>query len=197
MKSHSCCAAQHVTIEVLLKLMAANGVSNDDVESVQLYSSKQTMDLLRPDLPKSISPKDGAETRFSMHHAHAVALADGETSFRAFSDTAASVKRYEDARRKIHVIPGDGVGEGRVELKLKDGRSFSGGSELLAGEPKGWPTNPFTREELVARHYTLCEDVLSNEQIRRSADLVLSLEDVADVSELMNLVTYADMAVAA
>jgi 2-methylcitrate dehydratase PrpD len=197
MKRHSCCAAQHTTIDVLTQLLADNNVRYDDVESVQLYTSEHTAALLRPDLPSSTSPKDGAETRFSMHHGHAVALADGQTSFRAFTDVAAATPKYEDARKKINVVVGNIRGEGRVELRLKDGRSFGGGSEMLTTDPKGWPTNPFTRQELIDRHEALARDVLSPKEIQRSVELVLDLENVSDVSELMELATFGDVKIAA
>jgi len=197
MKQHSCCAAQHLTIEVLTRLMKENHVSYDDVDSLEIHTSKHTTDLLRPDLPSSTEPRDGAETRFSMHHSHAVVLADGGTSFRAFTDVGASAPKYREARGKVKIIIGEGNGEGRVVLNLKDGRSFSGGRETLNEDPKGWPSNPFTRDELVARHESLARDVLSPQQIQRSVDLVLGLENVADVSELMELATFGDVAVAA
>ncbi len=197
MKQHSCCAAQHLTIEVLTRLLRDNGVRFEDVDNVEIHISKHTANLLRPDLPSSINPKDGAETRFSVHHSHAVVLADGGTSFRAFTDVGASAPRYLEARDKIRVVVGEGIGEGRVVVNLKDGRSFSGGRETLNEDPKGWPSNPFTRDELIARHESLARDVLSPKQIQRSVDLVLGLENVADVSELMELATFGDVAVAA
>jgi 2-methylcitrate dehydratase PrpD len=197
MKKHSCCAAQHVTIEVLLQLMADNRLRYEDVESVQLYVSRHTADLLRADLPNSKDPRNGAETRFSLHHGHAVALADGETSFRAFTDVGAKAPKYREARRKINVIAREAVAEGCVELKLMDGRTLAGGREMLKGDPKGGPTNPFTAEELIARHEALARDALSPKQIQRSIDLVLNLEKLADISELMELATFGGMTAAA
>jgi 2-methylcitrate dehydratase PrpD len=197
MKQHSCCAAQHLTIEVLTRLLKDNRVRYEDIDSAEIHIGKHTADLLRPDLPSSTNPRDGAETRFSVHHAHAVVLADGGTSFRAFTDVGASAPRYKDARSKVKVIVGEGLGEGRVVLNLKDGSTYSGGRETLNEDPKGWPSNPFTRDELVARHEALSRDVLSPKQIQRSVDLVLGLEDVPDISELMELATFGDVAVAA
>lgn len=190
MKKHSCCAAQHVTIDALIQLMSDHEVHCDDVDSVAVHITQNTANLLRPDLPGSTSPRDGAQSRFSVHHGHAVALAEGDTPFRAFTDTGARNPRYQEARRKIQVIPRKDINEGYVEIKLKDGRSFSGGRNVLKGDTKGGPANPFTRDELVARHEDLCRDVLSPGDIQRSLDLVFNLENVADVSELMELVTF-------
>jgi 2-methylcitrate dehydratase PrpD len=197
MKQHSCCAAQHLTIEVLMKLMADNAIRYDDVDRLDLFISPHTADLLRPDLPSSTSPRDGAETRFSLHPAHAVVLADGRTSFEAFADAGARAPKYQEARRKINVVPTEGVAEGRLEVRMKDGRVFAGAADLIEGEPKGWPTNPFTRDELAARHEALARDVLPPQQIQRSLDLVFDLENLSDISELMDLATFGAMAEAA
>ena len=152
MKKHSCCAAQHVTIDALVQLMADNDVHYDDVDSVAVHITNNTANLLRPDLPSSTSPRDGAESRFSVHHGHAVALAERGTPFRAFTDVGAKAARSREARQKIKVVPREDIKEGFVDITLKDGRCFSGGRNVLRGDTKGGPANPFTQDELVARH---------------------------------------------
>jgi 2-methylcitrate dehydratase PrpD len=193
MKAHSCCAAQHLSIDTLLKLLADNGLGYADVERVRVHVPKNTADLLRPDLDNSLNPKDGAETRFSLHHAHAVALVDGTSSFAAFSDPAAYDPRYVAARRKIEVLVEDGHEEGWLELQLADGRVIAGRRNILAGGVKGGPDNPFSEAELLARHESLCRDMLSPKEIQRSIDLVLGLDRVADVSELMELAAFGGL----
>ena len=68
---------------------------------------------------------------------------------------------------------------------------------MLKTDPKGWPTNPFTRQELVDRHESLAHDVLSPKEIQRSVDLVLDLENLDDISELMELATFGEVKIAA
>lgn len=193
MKNHSCCAAQHVTIDALLQLMADHGVRDEHVESVRVHVTRHTADLLRPHLPNSLDPKDGAESRFSLHHGHAVPLVEGRSSFRAFSDAGARDPKFARVRRKIEVIVRDDIPEGYVELKLKDGRRLAGGRDVLKGDTKGGPRNPYTPRELLARHEELCKDVLSPTQIQRSVDLIMNMERLADVTELMDLVTFPVM----
>jgi 2-methylcitrate dehydratase PrpD len=193
MKAHSCCAAQHVSIDTLLKVMSDNDLQYGEVDRVQVYVPRHTAELLRPDLDSSTSPKDGAETRFSLHHAHAVALADGRSSFPAFSDSAADDPRYVEARKKIEVVVRDDLEDGWLELRLKDGRTITGRRNILAGGAKGGPENPFTRDELLERHESLCREMLSPRDIQRSIELVLSLEKVPDVSELMELASFTGL----
>jgi 2-methylcitrate dehydratase PrpD len=193
MKAHSCCAAQHLSIDTLLKLMADNRLAYGDVRKLRLHVPKHTADLLRPDLDSSINPKDGAETRFSLHHGHAVALMDGHSSFQAFCDPAATDPRYVEARRKVEVVVDEGHGDAWPELELYDGRIVAGRRNILAGGVKGGPDNPFTQDELLARHENLCRDVLSPKEIQRSVDLVLNLERLGDVTELMELASFGGM----
>jgi 2-methylcitrate dehydratase PrpD len=193
MKVHSCCAAQHVSIDTLLKVMADNGVGYGEVDRLEVYIPRHTANLLHPELHSSTDPKDGAETRFSLHHAHAVALADGQSSFQAFSDSAAEDPRYVEARRKVDVVVRDDIHEGYMELKLNDGRTIEGRRNILPSGVKGGPENPFTADELVARHENLCRDMLSPKEIQRSIDLVLNLEKVSDITELMELTAFGGM----
>jgi 2-methylcitrate dehydratase PrpD len=193
MKAHSCCAAQHVSIDTLLKVMADNGVGYGQVERLQVYVPRHTANLLHPEMESSPHPKDGAETRFSLHHAHAVALADGTSSFQAFSDSAANDPRYVEARDKVDILVRDDIHEGWMELKLKDGRSIEGRRNILPSGVKGGPENPFTKDELVARHENLCRDMLAPKEIQRSIDLVLNFEKMSDVTELMDLASFGGL----
>jgi 2-methylcitrate dehydratase PrpD len=198
MKRHSCCGLMHPTLEILQALVADNGLHYDDIERLNLHTTRSAAEYLRAEEKVNTPPQNGSETRFDLQWAHGIVLADGKTSFSAFTDAAVAQPKYQDARKKVSVIVDESDwSHGRVELELKGGRTVQGGREMLKGAPRGWAKNPFSREELVARYKSMGEGVLSPASLQRSADLMLDLENVAEVGELMDLLTYNQVAAAA
>jgi 2-methylcitrate dehydratase PrpD len=185
-KGHGCCNLNHRTLEALLQLMRDQNVTFEQVDSVHLEVSPFHLKLL-----PYADPENGEQAKFSLQHAHAVAIVDGKTSLRAFSDAGAVDPKYKKAREKIQVTVRDDfpAGEAQVELKLKDGRSYSayGGLGVVL---RGGIDMPLTGDELVARYEELVRGVLSSQQVQRSIDLVFNLEQLPDVLELMELATF-------
>lgn len=140
-------------------------------------------------------PQFGEQAKFSVEHALGAALVDRkpELSYlRPFSDAGAVDPRYKEARKKIKVILSAGREEGvhtrsaPVTVKLKDGRTYSKSVEVL----KGSPEMPLSKEELVARYRNCVKGILSSQQMQRSIDLVFNLENLDNILELMELVTF-------
>jgi len=185
-KGHGCCNLNHRTLEALLQLMRDHDVTFEQVDSVNLEVSPFHLKLL-----PYADPINGEQAKFSLQHAHAVAIVDGKTSLRAFSDAGAIDPKYKEARKKIRVTVRDDwpAGEAQVELKLRDGHSYSGygGVGVVL---KGGIDMPLTTEELVSRYEDLVRGVLSSRQVQRATDLVLNLEELPDILELMELATF-------
>jgi len=67
---------------------------------------------------------------------------------------------------------------------MTDGRELRERSgEML----KGFPQVPLTREELATKYRECAQLVLSAEDVERSLKLIESLEDVGDITELMEI----------
>ena len=72
-----------------------------------------------------------------------------------------------------------------VTVRLRDGRQHS--NEVFI--PRGAPENPLTEDELIAKYKDCASHVLPSQVLERSLELVSHLEEIGDISELVDLVT--------
>lgn len=152
-KHYPCCAGNHSALDAVLSIVKEHNITMDDVEQVEVQAMTYTSPVLR--YPE---PKDGLAAKFSVHHAVAVALTDGEVRKDHFTDECATSERMKAARAKVRaeVMPRwdprfmYGKHDANpVEVRTNDGRVLTacfGRNEL-----KGSPGNPHTEAELVEK----------------------------------------------
>ncbi|MFC2067249.1 MmgE/PrpD family protein [Chloroflexota bacterium] len=178
-KKYPCCYRTHRALDVVLQTMAEQNLSYDDVETIEA-----DMNLYDAGLLKYSEPTTGTQSRFCMAHALAMAILDGGVSARSFSDETATSARAKEARSKVKVTirtdwtPDRPAARTPVKIRLKDGRTFSGDNDM--------PRQP-TKEELLLRHQDCCLQVLNKEQTERSTEMMLHLEEVDNITRLMDL----------
>lgn len=73
-----------------------------------------------------------------------------------------------------------------ITVNMKNGGTYT----KTVDKVKGDPANPLSKEELIARHQNLVQGFLSPKQTQRSIELVFSLENLKDLSELMKIATF-------
>jgi len=111
----------------------------------------------------------------------------GKVWVNSFTDESVVDHQYEEARKKIEVVIHPEWPTSRVDARapvtiaLKDGRKFS--KELDT------PREP-TMEELFTRYREAADGVLTSDQTEKSLDLLLKMENLKDVSEVMNLLVF-------
>ncbi len=189
-KKYGCCFFNHRPLDALLKLIEEHDIHYDEVESVQVDVDPKVPKLIRfPD------PQNGEQAKFSLQQSLGAALIDRKPELpylRPFSDAGAVDPRYKEARKKINVIvhedwePGRAFLHSTVGIKLKDGRSYSKEVDKL----KGSPEMPLNRDELVTKTKNCARGVLSSQQIPRFIDMVFNINNLDNILELMELVTF-------
>ena len=108
------------------------------------------------------------------------------------SDEKVLSPRLKEARKKIRVIVHPEWPSGRshlsipVTIRLKNGRELTHKVDKV----KGAIDLPMSREEQIERYRDFAKSFLSSSQIDRSAKLILNLEELKEITELMNVVTY-------
>lgn len=189
-KKHGCCFFNHRSLDALFQLIEEQDLHYDEVESVQVDVDPKVPKLLR--FPE---PENGEQAKFSLQQSLGAALVDRKVDLpyvRPFTDAGAVDPKYREARKKVKVIvhedwePGWAFFHSSVIVKLKDGRSYSKGVDVL----KGSPEMPLSKEELVTRYKNCAQGILASDQMQRSIDLVFNLENLENVLELMELVTF-------
>ncbi len=167
-------------LDCLLALIRQHHIKASDVEHVTIRcyaaGARTTNNREMPDI--------------NMQHMCALMLADGYVSFAATHN----LKRMKDAkvvalRRRITLIADEELEKLRpekhaiVEVKLRDGRSFSHRTNTV----RGTPYNPMPRSEVDEKCYDLMAPVLGTRRARTLCDTIWNIEKVDNALALRPL----------
>lgn len=186
-KKYPVCFMQHRQIDLLLEMMNKHGLKYDQVETVEVHAAPNDEPCNRPE------PKALTDLQFSFYHTLGAAMLDGDVDFRHTGSLAiANDPRYKEARSKVKFImhPDRSTvvwkAPACLTIKTKDGREFSGERYATIGSPK----EPLTMEQFRALYAKFSRGVLSEDQIRHTADAILNLEKLNDIEDLMEVLTF-------
>jgi len=186
-KFYPACFESHRTLDALLYLVEKHNLSPNMVESIECRAHPMIPQILIHSQPKA-----GLEGKFSMQYTLAAALFDGRVDLETF--TTEKVLRPEVqaffSKVKMNIDPSldrshVAGGPDNVTVKLKDGREYSHQVEW----PKGHPRRPLTKDELHGKFRSCARKVLAEEDAQRVIQLMGKLENIGDVSTLMDIVT--------
>jgi aconitate decarboxylase len=187
-KAHAAMAATHGPIDAILQLRAA-GLSPDTVDAIDVWVSEAAYHhgWWPPE-----RPLETIGAQMNIGYAVAVALLDGEVLTRQFTRARIDDDDVWALLRRIRVhhepefdwAPED-ITRARLTVVTADGRQT--GTDVAA--PKGGVGNPLSGTDIVAKARALVAGLLPDDRWWRIEELVLGLDDLADVSELVGLLT--------
>ncbi len=156
-KPFACGLVVHPAIDLGMRLRAEPGFAVDAIEEVRLRVHPLVMDLTGKREPVS-----GLEGKFSIFHAAAVALVDGDGGEAEFSDARVLAPEVVAMRRRVtaQVEPGFRRTQCEVVLRMRDG------SERRAETttPLGSLENPMSDDALGRKFLGLATPVLGAER---------------------------------
>jgi 2-methylcitrate dehydratase PrpD len=182
LKKYPSCGGTHVAIDLMLALVA-EGVSADRVEGIDC----RLADAVRKVLVHA-RPRTGLEGKFSLEYCLAAALLDGEVALRQFEDAMVRRPEIERLTARIRVEAHPEVKADTKDLlseltvTLTDGRRLS----RRAATPRGDASQPLAPEEIRDKYDRCAGLVLEPAEVRRSFELVASLERLPDVGRLVD-----------
>ena len=130
-KYNASCFETHSTIEGLRRLREREGFTAADVDQVRVLASDMQMRMCA--IPE---PATGLETKFSLRHTAALALAGEDTgAIATFSDARANDPGLVALRRRVEVVvtPRSSAAT-PVEVHLRDGRTFEAAHDVSVPE---------------------------------------------------------------
>ena len=181
-KLYPSCHETHACINTALELSKKHGIQPDDVESIDC-----TVSELIATVAFYTEPRTGLEGKFSVEYCIARALHSGKVGLEDFSDEKVNEPEVRKTMKKIrrHLDPSQrGLSLIEMVIKLTDGREFQQRSDEML---KGFPQNPLTREELATKYRGCAQLLLAPKDVERSMALIESLEDLGDITELMDI----------
>jgi 2-methylcitrate dehydratase PrpD len=126
-----------------------------------------------------------------MQHMVAIMLLDGIVTFESSHDEKRMKHpRVLEMRRRVELHGDDELTrvmpsrQGKVALRLKDGREFS----IHVKAVRGTADNPMTRAEVDEKAYHLMAPILGSKRSRALCDAVWAIDKLNDVRKLRPLV---------
>jgi 2-methylcitrate dehydratase len=192
MKAFPTEALTHTPISAVLDLVREHGLDADDVERVRIRSLARAADILAD--PSKYDPRSKETADHSLPYVIAVALVDGQVTPRQFEADRIADERVRAQLRKVEVVADPEIEAVFPELqRVVVAIDTTDGRELVRelDYPKGDPRNPLSDDEIVEKFEALAAPVLSPERRQRLIETVWKLEELEQVTELMEL-TVAD-----
>jgi len=187
-KPYPCCASIAGCADAILELKKKYAILPEDVSEIECRVSP-----LMIETGASIhSPRTGQEGRFSLEYDMAIAIIDGELSLKQYTDEKVNAPEVRDLIRKVKTTFPKDIGIGMEEpqevvIRCKDGRHLSHRVE----KHKGTAENPLTDDELSSKFRDCASLALSAEGAEEALRLVWHLDELKEISRLMELVTFA------
>lgn len=182
-KKYPCCFLTHRHIDMMLEILAENDISYDTIEKIVIHVGPIDNTCNRP------KPIDTEDARFSFHHIMSALMLDGEIDSYHFTEEKINDPRHQDAWRKVIVQnhpswPAEFMsGEAKIEVFLSDGRALV----KKRIQAKGGPEFPLEVEEFHQLYQKYTRNVLSNEDIEQTWEMLVDLEKIEDPNTLLEL----------
>jgi 2-methylcitrate dehydratase PrpD len=189
LKKWGFCFFTHNYVDVLDDLMREHGFGAGDVTEITLHFDPLRYVVDRPE------PHDAEDSRFSTQHILAYQLIHGECGLATCTEEAVHDPQIVDLRKKFQVVYHEEwpqryfAGEGRIDVRLNDGRTLTG----AMAQPYGGPDNPLSMGQVVDIYRKYCKGILSEAHIERTKDIILNMENEPDLQELSDICTFRHM----
>jgi 2-methylcitrate dehydratase PrpD len=184
-KFHASCRHTHPAADALQAVMAAHGLTADDIASVTTHVHQGAIDVLGP----VVDPQTVHQAKFSMGTVLGLIAEFGSAGLTEF-EQAYNAPRVVAFRNRVTMqVDGEVDGAyparwiGKVTVTTAGGRVFEG----RVDEPKGDPGNTLSRAELEDKALRLARfgAAASDEEMRALFDRVWSLTDAPVVGKLL------------
>ncbi len=188
-KRYPSCAGTHRPIDALLHLIDSYDIKPEEVVAVDCRVSPRAKKILLYD-----NPNTGFEGKFSIQFVMAAAIQDRKIELAQFTDEYVNSPATKGLMRKVSLRIHPDWAEGKdtdarpdiVAIRLVDGREYYYGVALAKGHEKV----PLTDEEFLAKYCECAKLVLGDKEIERCLELINKLEELKDISGLMDILVF-------
>ena len=180
LKRFPSCYYNQWILEESTTLVEDHGLTPEIIESIELRVPASGANLDFPDV------KTGLPAKFSWQYSIAAPIAFGKVDMETYKDEKVADSKVHELMQMVKIVPNpDQTGEIPYPLSVKtqDGRVLSSKIKF----PRGHNQNHLTDEELSEKYRQCTQSVLTPEKIEHSIDMILNLDQVKDVTEVVDL----------
>ena len=182
-------STSHSHIHATIQVMSDNGLRADEVEEIRVFVGDWHEVMCNP-LDARRAPKSALDAKFSLPYLVAVAADRMEVGVMDFTQERREDMRTRDLAHRVVPVPDSNldwkleIPSGRVEIVLKDGRTFGKEGAHVPGTRQA----PMTWDEL-SRKFDDCASAsrlaLSPEDLASFRAKAQTLEESEDAAELI------------
>jgi 2-methylcitrate dehydratase PrpD len=187
-KLYPSCAATHPTIDALLDLRYGERFGADDVDAIDVLVDSMTPRLLIHDRPAT-----GLEGKFSMPFCAAAAIVDGHVGMTTFEVDRIQSPAIQALMAKVTMRAHPAfdstppLSHSHVTVRLRDGRVLT----RLASGARGYPSRPASEMQLASKFTECASRVLPVSAADDAWSMLGRIEEIADMSTLIDLLVPA------
>ena len=185
-KPYPCGSLSHPSMDTMLDLILENDIKSEDVEEVRLGAGYNILNPLRYS-----DPQNELEAKFSLQFCLGILLLKRRAGTQEFTDEVVRSPEAREVMKKVktyHNPEIEAKGSDRIrsliEIQLKDGQVISREAETSRGTPE----RPMGTEGMAAKFTDCAKGVLPKSKISAALDAIYHVDDMADVSKLVEAV---------
>jgi 2-methylcitrate dehydratase PrpD len=178
-KPYACGVVVHPLIDGMLALRR-RGIDASKVERVEIAVNPAAVRITGVE-----EPQTGLQSKFSIYHSAAVSFLDGNAGIGQYSDARAAGAEVVALRRRVRISPDERLRRDEAHVCIVD--TSGARHETHVDHAIGTVDNPMSDAALEQKFLANAEMAVGQRRAREIADTVWSLEKVADLSELVQL----------
>lgn len=191
-KPYPACHATHSSIDIARIFRDKYKIGLDEVESINFYVPKLTMDLVVEPIEERLRPSTPYSAKFSLNYTVIKAFQKGWVGIWDFTEesikdenTLKYMKIVKAYHEKSFDKYGDKVIPAKAVLFTKDGKRY----EETVINHKGTPDNPLTKEEVITKFEDNLNPTIYNKVKKEIIDLISNFENkkIVDLIETISL----------
>ena len=182
-KPYPCGSLSHPSMDSLLDLITENDVKPEMVEEVRLGAGPNILNPLRYQ-----EPQNALEAKFSLQFCLGILVLRRSAGVREFTDEVVRSPKVREMMKRVktyHSLEIEAKGNDRirslVEVKLKDGRTFTAEAETSRGTPE----RPMSREDMATKFADCAGAILPPERVQAALKAIYSVEELVSVAALL------------
>ncbi len=176
-KPFACGIVIHPTIDGCIQIRNQETLAADQIQSVDVLVHPLVLELTG-----KLTPQTGLEGKFSVYHAAAAALIEGDGGEEQFSDRAVQDAGIIALRGRVKAVSSTSIAsdEARISITLTDGRVIA----LHVPHAIGSVARPMSNSELENKFRGLTTSIVGAEKTAELIELCWKLESLEAVSQI-------------
>jgi 2-methylcitrate dehydratase PrpD len=179
-KPYACGVVLHPLIDAVTAIRARDRIDPAAVSEISLRVHPLVLSITGV-----VEPSSGLQSKFSFRHSAAVALADGAAGIAQYADARAADPMVAALRRKVQAVADETLRKDEAHAAVVAGGARH---EVHVAHASGTTDNPMSDAAIEAKFLANATPAIGGERARKACELVWSLEECADVRELIALV---------